>query len=120
MRVAHAYVAEHGQCDRQPDGHCVDDDAEAGVEEHEANSRQRVTHRGRFRAVKAVELQRERQVGCHREAVRDGEPGEDAVRRRHHVRASQHDDVTRVRQDAAETYYSRQVAVITLVRLAQV
>ena len=81
VRVAHADVAEDGQRDRQPDGHGVNDDAEAGVEEHEANGRQRVTHWSRFRAVKAVELQREREVGRHREAVRDREPGEDAIRR---------------------------------------
>ena len=74
-----------------------------------------VARRRRFGAVEDVEAQRERQVGGHRESVGHGQPGQDAVGRRDHVAARQHDDVERVGDDAQRAYDRRQVAVVVLV-----
>ena len=106
---------EDGEDDGQPDGDGVHDDTEAGEKHHEAHSRQTVARRRRFGAVEDVETQRERQVGGHRESVGHGQPGQDAVGRRDHVAARQHDDVERVGDDAQRAYDRRQVAVVVLV-----
>ena len=80
VRVSHADVPEDGECDGEPDRHGVHDNAEAGVEEQEAHGRERVPFRRLLRAVEAVEVQCERQVGDHRETVGDREARQDTIR----------------------------------------
>ena len=103
-RVSHKDVAEDGERDGQPDGDGVHDDAEAGVGEQEADGAVIVARRGGARAEQDVEVDGERKVGGHREAVRDGERRQQVVGGRQHVAARQHDDVQHVGDDAERAH----------------
>ena len=89
----------------------MDDDAEAGVEEHEPDGWLAVPLLGRLGAVEDVETEGEGQVGDHGQPVGQGEPGEDAVGGRDHVPSGEDDDVEKVGHDAEQTDDSRQVSV---------
>jgi len=116
MRVG---LPEDREDDREPDGDGVHDDAEAGEEQHEADSRQTVPLRCRLCAVQHVEPQSEGKVGGHRQSVGHSQSSQDAVGRRYHVPTCQHDDVQRVGDDAEDADDAGQVTVILLVPVVE-
>ena len=134
------WVPEYGEGDSEPDRNGVDDDAEAGEEEHVVDGGVAVSLRIKVESVQHVETQRKRQVGGHREpvghgqsgvghgqssvrhgqsCVGHGQSGEDTVGRRDHIRSRQHDDVERVGDDAEDADDAGQVAMVTLVPVVQ-
>jgi len=95
----------------------VDHDTEAGVEQHEPGRTQAVPLRGRRGPVKYIKPQREREVGDHRQPIRDRQAGEDTVGSRDHVLAREDDDVEDVGDDSKEADYGRYVSVPVAVPL---
>lgn len=112
-------LPEYGEYDSQPDGDGVYEDAETGVEQHEAGGRVAVPLGRQLRPVQHVEVHRERQIGGHRQPVGDSQPGQDAVRRRDHVASRQHDDVESVGDDAEDADGDGKVAVIRSIPVAE-